>query len=396
MKLIDSLVSQADFFTTIRRDLHAHPELFFEEFRTAEIVANTLEQWGIEVYRKIGKTGVVGVLRSGNGGRSIGLRADMDALPVTENNTFAHHSVYPGKMHACGHDGHTAMLLAGAWYLSQHRQFNGTVNFIFQPAEECGGGAEAMMADGLFERFPCEAIFALHNWPGFKVGEFAVKSGPIMGSITTFEIQVIGKSVHAAMPHLGIDPVLVASHIVTALQSLVSRSLDPLDTAVVSVTRINAGEVVNVIPDQATMHGTIRAFKTNVVEDIEAGVRRIADHVAHAFGATTNITFEYGYPPTVNDPEQSAFAATVLDDIVGEENVLRVHEASMAGEDFSYMLQKVPGAYIWIGNGDGSHRLAGHGIGNCMLHNSSYDFNDQLLCLGGSFWARLVERFLTA
>lgn len=394
MKLLEPIIAHATELTAIRRDIHAHPELSFEEFRTSDRVAKKLTEWGIEVHRGLGGTGVVGTLKRGESTRSIGLRADMDALPITERNQFEHRSQHPGRMHACGHDGHTAMLLAGAHYLANHCDFDGIVHFIFQPAEEGGGGARAMMNDGLFSHFPCDAVFALHNWPGLKVGEFALKPGPIMASINTFDITITGKGAHAAMPHLGVDPVLVACHIGAALQSLVSRNLDPVDTGVVSITMIQAGEAVNVIPDTAFLKGTVRAFKSEVVNLIESGMRRLVEHLAVGFGATATVVFEHDYPATYNDSEQAEFAAKVLDNVVGSHNIQRKHEPSMAGEDFSYMLQEVPGAYIWIGNGGGSHRVAGHGMGPCMLHNPSYDFNDELIALGGTFWGRLVEEFL--
>lgn len=380
--------------TAIRRDIHAHPELSFHELRTSALVAEKLQSWGIEVTHGLGKTGVVGRLQHGSSAKAIGLRADMDALPIQERNQFPHRSQHEGRMHACGHDGHTAMLLAAAQHLAQNKNFNGIVHFIFQPAEEGGAGAKVMIEEGLFERFPCDAVFALHNWPGLRVGEFAVKPGPVMASSNEFEIRISGKGAHAAMPDLGIDPVLIGSHIVTALQSLIARNLKPTDTGVVSVTQFHAGEATNVIPNEAVLGGTVRAFKPEVVDLLEAGMRRIIENSASSFGASAQLEFIRNYPATCNDPVQAEFAAQVLDTLVGQENVRRMHDPSMGSEDFSYMLQHKPGAYIWIGNGDGSHRTTGHGLGPCMLHNPSYDFNDQLLPLGASFWVKLVERFL--
>lgn len=378
----------------VRRDIHAHPELQFEVFRTADLVAEKLTQWGITVERGLGKTGLVGSLKLGQNTKSIGLRADMDALPIQERNEFAHRSQHPGKMHACGHDGHTAMLLAAAYTLAQTRQFNGTVHFIFQPAEEGGGGAKAMIDDGLFTRFPCDAIFALHNWPGLNVGEFAVKPGPIMACTNEFEIIITGKGGHAAMPDLTIDSVLIACQLGTALQSLISRNLPPAETGVVSITQIQAGEATNVLPDQAILRGTVRAFKPEIVDLFETKMRRLAEHTALAFGATAQVNFARNYPATINNPIQAEFAAQVLEYLSETSLVQRQHSPSMGSEDFSYMLEQTPGAYIWIGNGDGSHRSSGHGIGPCNLHNPTYDFNDALLPLGAKFWVKLVEEFL--
>jgi len=396
MKLPVDLTPLLPEITAVRRDIHAHPELSFNEFRTSDLVAEKLQSWGIEVTRGLGKTGVVGRLCNGTGTKAIGLRADMDALPIHERNQFAHRSQHAGRMHACGHDGHTAMLLAAAAHLARQRNFNGTVHFIFQPAEEGGAGGKAMVDDGLFTRFPCDAIFALHNWPGLQVGEFAVKPGPMMASSNEFEIRITGKGAHAAMPELGIDPIVIGAQIVTALQTLVARTLKPTDTGVVSVTQFHAGgDATNVIPNEAVLRGTVRAFKPEVVDLLEAGMRRIVEHTATALGASAQLDFIRNYPATFNDPAQAEFVAQVLDDLVGARNVLRDHEPSMGSEDFSYMLQQRPGAYLWIGNGDGSHRTAGHGVGPCMLHNPSYDFNDALLPLGANVWIKLVERFLS-
>jgi amidohydrolase len=394
MHLIDSLRQSKDELQTIRRDLHAHPELRFEEKRTADLVARTLDGWGVEVHRGLGGTGVVGVIRSGKSGRSIGLRADMDALPIQEVSTFSHRSRFDGRMHACGHDGHTTMLLAAARHLSSSHVFDGTVVLIFQPAEEGGAGADRMIRDGLFERFPCDAVFALHNWPGLAVGQFAVAPGPMMASTNEFEIRVTGRGGHAAMPHLTVDPVLVAVQIVQGLQGIVTRARNPIDSAVLSVTMIHAGDATNVIPDVARIGGTVRTFDDAVTDLFERQIRQIAELTARAHEASASVEFRRTYPPTVNHPDQAEFAARVADRVVGAHNVVRGVDPTMGAEDFSFMLQARPGAYLFIGNGDGAHRDAGHGAGPCTLHNASYDFNDDLIPIGATFWVRLAEEFL--
>jgi amidohydrolase len=393
MKLIESILADVPAITAIRRDIHAHPELCFQEERTAEVVAQALQSWGIEVHRGLGTTGVVGTIRHGSSPRSIGLRADMDALPMTEHNRFPHASVHPGKMHACGHDGHTAMLLAAAKHLSQHRNFDGTVHFVFQPAEEGGGGAREMIKDGLFEKFPVQAMFGMHNWPGMKAGQFAVCDGPMMASSNEFHIKIIGKGSHAALPHNGIDPVPVACQMVQAFQTIITRNKRPIDAAVISVTMIHAGEATNVVPDHAVVQGTVRTFTIEMLDMIERRMQEIAQHTAAAFGATVEFQFKRNYPPTINHKAEVAVLREVMRDVVGEENTL-VFEPTMGAEDFSYFLQEVPGAYFMIGNGDGNHRTAGHGLGPCTLHNPNYDFNDELIGPGGSLWVRLVERWL--
>jgi len=395
MNLIDRVVQFRAEIQAIRRDIHAHPELCYEEQRTSDKVARLLGDWGIEVHRGLGGTGVVGVLRNGTSKRSIGLRADMDALPIQEANRFEHASKHDGKMHACGHDGHTSMLLGAAKYLAETRPFDGTVNFIFQPAEEGGAGAQKMIDDGLFEKFPCDAVFGMHNWPGLAVGQFATTPGPMMASGNRFEITVAGRGAHAALPHLGVDPVFVAVQIVQGLQGIVTRNKKPIDSAVLSVTIIRAGDAINVIPDTAFISGGVRTFDPAVTSLIEERMRRIAQLTAEAHGATAQVTFERYYPATINHPEQATFAADVLEAMVGAENVFRDYEPTMGSEDFSYMLRVRPGAYIFIGNGDGSHRTMGHGEGPCMLHNSSFDFNDELIPIGATFWVRLVEQYLT-
>ncbi len=394
MNLLDPIVQFQAEIRDIRRDLHAHPELRFEEHRTADTVARTLEQWGIAVTRGIGGTGVVGTIHSGSSNRSIGLRADMDALPLQESNAFAHRSTHEGKMHACGHDGHTAMLLAAAKYLAQHRPFDGTVQLIFQPAEEGGAGAKRMLEDGLFERFACDAVFGMHNWPGMQVGQFGVRPGPMMASSNEFEIIVHGKGAHAALPHLGIDPIIVATHLVQAFQSIVSRNKKPIDAAVLSVTQIHAGKATNIIPDSARIVGTVRTFTIEVLDLIEKAMQQMVQTLPGAFGARAEMRFHRNYPPTINHEAEARFVADVMDDVVGSANVLRDIEPVMGAEDFSFMLMQRPGAYVFIGNGDGLHREQGHGVGPCTLHNPSYDFNDDLIPIGATYWVRLVERWL--
>ena len=369
-----------------RRDLHAHPELGFQEERTSDLVASRLESFGIEVHRGIGRTGVVGVLKNGNSTASVGLRADMDALPIQEANTFAHRSRHEGRMHACGHDGHTAMLLGAAKHLAATRDFDGTVHFIFQPAEEGIGGARAMVEDGLFRRFPCHSLFGMHNRPGMPLGRFAVRSGPMMAGGAFFDIDVIGRGAHGARPESGVDPVLAAAHIATALQSIVSRNVRPVETAVVSVTQIHAGDAYNVIPQSARLSGTVRAFSNEVMELIGRNLARIAEGVAAGFGATAKTDFRFVFAPLVNDAAEAEFAAQVCAELVGTQNVRRDPALIMASEDFSYMLAEVPGCYINIGNGDGE--------GACEVHNPSYDFNDAALPYGVAFFVRLVEKKL--
>ena len=383
MAVIERIASIEQEMTRWRRDIHAHPELGFEELRTAEIVATKLEGFGLEVHRGIGKTGVVGVLRSGSGARSVGLRADMDALPIIEANTFAHRSTQAGRMHACGHDGHTTMLLGAAQYLAETRAFDGVVNFIFQPAEEGIGGACAMIADGLFERFPCDTVFGMHNRPGLQLGKFAVRAGPMMAGGAYFDIHVTGRGAHGARPETGVDSVLVASHIAIALQSIVSRNVRPVDAAVLSVTKIHGGDAYNVIPQTAQLSGTVRAFTPEVMALVEERMQRIVKGTAEAFGATAEVDFRVIFAPTINDAAQAEFVASVCAAVVGEENVNRNPNLIVASEDFSFMLEKVPGCYFNIGNGAGE--------GACEVHNPSYDFNDGALALGASVFARIVE-----
>lgn len=372
--------------TAQRRDIHAHPELAFDEYRTADMVARELERYGLEVHRGIARTGVVGVLRAGTASKMIGLRADMDALPLGEMNEFPHHSKHQGKMHACGHDGHTAMLLGAARYLATHRDFDGTAVFIFQPAEESEGGAAVMIEDGLFERFPVDAVFGLHNWPGIPVGEMMVMPGPVMAGTCAFEIIIRGHGCHAAMPHQGVDSIVAGAQLVQALQTVVSRTLHPCESAVVSVTQFHAGEAWNIIPEEVVLRGTIRSFKAEVQEDVERAVERLCSGIAAANGAQISVHFDHRYPPTVNSAAEAHFCQEVASSVFGKERVLTDVLPSMGAEDFAYMLREKPGCYVWLGNGPGT--------GGCTLHNPHYDFNDELLTLGVSYWVRLVEQAL--
>jgi amidohydrolase len=394
MQLIDPIIQLQSELQQIRRDIHAHPELCFEERRTADVVAQKLTEWGIPILRGLGTTGVVGILKNGNSKRAVGLRADMDALPVQETNTFAHASKHAGKMHACGHDGHVSMLLGAAHYLSQHRNFDGTVYLIFQPAEEGGGGAKKMMEDGLFAQCPMDAVFGLHNWPGMAAGAFAVTAGPMMASSNEFEVVVRGKGAHAAQPHKGIDPIMVALQIAQSWQTIVSRNVNPVEAAVLSITQIHSGSATNIIPDEATLIGTVRTFQVAVLDQMEERMRAIADHTAAAFDAQVDFRFHRNYPPLINHEKETAFAIDVMRSIVGAAQVDTKAEPTMGAEDFAYMLQEKPGCYVFIGNGDGDHRAAGHGLGPCNLHNPSYDFNDDLLPIGATYWVRLAEAWL--
>ncbi len=397
MQLIESILADAAAVTAIRRDIHAHPELCFEEKRTADVIAKALTEWGIPIHRGLGTTGVVGIVKgsSGTSTRAVGLRADIDALPITEHNTFAHASRHAGRMHACGHDGHTAMLLAAAKHFSneKNRDFDGTVYLIFQPAEEGGGGAREMIKDGIFTLFPMEAVFGAHNWPGMKVGQFALKNGPCFASSNEFRIVIRGKGSHAAMPHLGIDPVPVACQMVQAFQTIISRNKRPIDPGVISVTMIHTGEATNVVPDSCEIQGTVRTFTLELLDLIERRMQEVAKHTCAAFDAACEFEFVRNYPPTINHPLETEFVRGVMADVVGAENV-QEFEPTMGAEDFSYFLLEKPGCYFLIGNGDGSHRAGGHGMGPCMLHNPSYDFNDELIPLGGSMWVRMAEEWL--
>ena len=395
MRLLPEIIDSSSAIQEIRRNIHSHPELRFEENRTSQLVAEALSSWGIEVFRGLGKTGVVGRLVGDLGpGKMIGLRADMDALPLQEHNTFSHSSQNPGKMHACGHDGHTAMLLGAAEYLSNHRDFKGSVIFIFQPAEEGGAGAREMLKDGLFKQFPCDAVFGLHNWPGLAEGNFGVTTGPMMASSNTFEITIKGKGGHAALPHNSADPVLTGVQVVQALQSIVTRNKRPVDAAVLSVTQFHAGETSNVIPDSAFIGGTIRTFTLEVLDLMEQRLREIAEHTANAFDCHAEIIFSRNYPPLINHAKEVRFAGEVMKELVGEQQVDMDIDPTMGAEDFAFMLLEKPGCYVFLGNGDGDHRSVGHGMGPCHLHNPSYDFNDALIPVGVSYWVKLAQRCL--
>jgi amidohydrolase len=374
----------------IRHDIHAHPELGFEEDRTSEIVAGRLATWGIEVHRGLARTGVVGVVR-GRGsasGRAVGLRADMDCLPIRETTGLPYRSRHDGRMHACGHDGHTTMLLGAARYLAATRAFDGTAYLIFQPAEEGGGGGQKMVQEGLFERFPADQIYALHNWPGLPPGKMAVRAGAMMAATDEIQITVRGKGGHAAMPHLTVDPVLLSAHIITALQSVPSRNINPVDALVISVCSMQTSQVgaFNILPDSVTLIGTVRSFRPETRDMAEARIKQIVTGIAGSLGGSAEVNYQRGYPATVNAVREAEFAAKVGEKVFGRENVVRDADPTMGGEDFSYMLQQRPGAYVWLGQGGGQT--------GCFLHNPGYDFNDEIIPLGAGYLAALVEESL--
>ena len=369
--------------TAIRRDIHAHPELGMEEHRTAELVARKLEGWGIEVHRGVGHTGVVGVLRNGNGEAAVGLRADMDALPIQEATGLPYASQTPGLMHACGHDGHTTMLLGAAKYLAETRAFNGTVNFIFQPAEEGRGGALAMLKDGLFERFPCHSIFGLHNRPGLPIGQFATSLGVRFAGAAFFDISITGRGAHGARPQQSIDPVIVACHLGGALQSIVARNVSAQDAAVLSITRIQSGDAYNVIPQSASMGGTVRTMTVEVLGMIEQNMRRLSGSMAAGFGAEAVVDFRRLFAPLVNDRAEAMAYAEAAADLAGEANVTRDAPPTMASEDFGAMMELVPGAHALVGNGGGAD-----------VHNHRYDFNDEAIPYGAALLAAITEKKL--
>lgn len=395
MTLVAEIVAQAPALTAIRRDIHAHPELGFEETRTADLIAAKLTEWGVPLHRGLGGTGVVGILRGRGGERAIGLRADMDALPMAEHNRFAHASRVEGKMHACGHDGHTTMLLGAVEYLARHRDFDGTVYAIFQPAEEFGGGGREMIKDGLFTLFPVEAVFGMHNMPGIPAGTFAASPGPVLASNNEFRIVIHGKGGHAAMPHLAVDPIPVATQMMQAFQTIISRNKKPLEAAVISVTTLHAGDTFNVIPDRCELGGTVRAYTADTLDLIERRMREVAELSCATFGARCEFTFNRMYPSTINHEKETAVVRAVLTEMLGAERVI-AQAPIMAAEDFAFMLEAVPGSYCFIGNGDGGHREHGHGDGPCLVHNPSYDFNDEVLPLGASFFVRLVQRWFAS
>jgi amidohydrolase len=369
-----------------RRDIHAHPELAFNENRTAGKVAEYLEGLGLKVLRGIAKTGVVATLSAGTSSRAIGFRADMDALPLTELNTFPHHSKHPGTMHACGHDGHTAMLLGAAEALAKTRDFDGTVVFIFQPAEEHEGGGRVMVEEGLFDRFPMEMVFGLHNWPGLPAGSIGVTEGPVMAGADRFEITLTGRGGHAAMPHQAVDTIVAGSALVQALQSLVSRNTDPLEAAVVSVTRFHAGHADNVLPESAVIGGTVRSLTPQMQDQLEEGMRRVCNGIEVTYRVRIDMQYSRGYPPTINAADPTFIAREVARQVIGGEHVLTHLKPSMGAEDFAYLSRVVPGCYVWLGNGMGE--------GGCMLHSPHYDFNDEIIATGIRYWVRLAEKTL--
>ncbi len=397
MNLADSFADVSR-FVDIRRDIHAHPELGFEEHRTSEKVAKLLAEWGIEVHRGIAGTGLVGVLRQGTSTRTIGLRADMDALPLNEANEFAHKSTHAGRMHACGHDGHTTMLLAAAWHLAQKgARFDGTVHFIFQPAEEMGkAGAKKMIQDGLFDRFPCDAVFALHNFPVGDVGRFALNEGALMASSNTYKVTMRGRGTHASMPHTGIDPVAAVVALAQALQTLVPKTIASTERALLAVTQLTGSDAPNVIPDVASVGGTVRTFSIPALDLIEERLRTMAAGIAQAHECTAEVSFVRASPPVVNHKAEAQFAAGVMREVVGADMVTDDFPAVMGAEDFAHMLLARPGCYAFLGNGDGDHRLDGHGPGPCIIHNTSFDFNDEIIPIGASYFVKLVERWLPA
>lgn len=381
---IEGLVGE---MTRWRHDIHAHPETAFEERRTAALVAELLEGFGCDVHTGLAKTGVVGVLKTGEG-PAVGLRADMDALDVVEQTGLPYASTHRGKMHACGHDGHSAMLLGAAKHLCATRAFKGTVVFIFQPAEEGEGGARVMVEEGLFKRFPVDGVYGLHNWPGMDVGTIAVKPGPMMAAYDSFNATLTGHGAHGGMPHLGIDPVVVAAQVISAWQSISSRMLDPFDAAVISVTQVHAGDAYNVIPDKVEMKGALRTFDARVRDKAWARMEALGQGIAKGYGATFSLELQETYPATINSVQEAENAARAAAQVVGEVGVLHAPAPSMGAEDFAYMLQERPGCYVWMGNGPGES--------GCTLHNPHYDFNDAALAVGASYWVRLVENLLNA
>ena len=389
MPVINRIAAFHEDMISWRHDIHRNPETAFEEHRTADMVARQLEGFGIEVHRGLAGTGVVGTLRVGKGGRAIALRADIDALHIQEKNTMPHASCVPGKMHACGHDGHTAMLLGAAKYLAETRRFDGTVHFVFQPAEENEGGGRVMVEQGLFDKFPCEAIFGMHNMPGMATGHFAIRPGPMMASYDVFEIEIEGRGSHAAMPHQSVDPVVVAAQVVIGLQTIVSRNVRPIDAAVVSVTQVHGGDTWNVIPETVVLRGTTRSFRRDVRDMMERRIGEIAGGIAASMGAKASVRYERRYPALVNDEDSVRRAAAIATEVAGDPGRVETGvDPVMGSEDFAFMLEHKPGAYIMIGNGGGE--------GGRMLHNARYDFNDAILPIGASYWARLVETTLAA
>ena len=391
MSLIKTKSELHEQMVTWRHYIHKHPELSFKEEMTSDFIASVLESNNIEMHRGLAVTGIVATVHGTKKGKAIGLRADMDALPIQERNEFSHKSIHDGKMHACGHDGHSTMLLGAAVYLKQNNDFSGTVHFIFQPAEEGGGGGRVMVEEGIFEKFPCEAVYGMHNWPGMAEGQFAVHDTAVMAANETLKITIKGKGGHAAMPDQCVDPIVIGAQIITAIQSVVSRNVAPLDSAVVSVTMVDAGFVSNVIPNEMNLTGSLRYFRSEVGDDVKKKIKTIAEGISQSMGATASFSSVPNYPATVNTPKHAKLCASAAEVVVGSRNVLRNEKPSMGSEDFSFLLNASEGAYIWIGNGlvpeDGPE-------GGCMLHNTQYDFNDEILPLGSSYWVELVKGIL--
>ena len=387
---LSALEARADTFTALRRDIHQHPEIGFQEFRTSDLVAERLERWGYAVTRGLGGTGVAGQLKRGTGARRLGLRADMDALPIHETTGLPYASSHAGLMHACGHDGHTAMLLAAAEHLASSATFDGTLNLIFQPAEESLGGARKMMEDGLFERFPCDAIFAMHNMPGFRQGQLLLREGATMASSENIVVHIEGQGGHGAMPHLSADPVVAGAAIVMGLQTIVSRNVAPLQMAVITVGAFQSGVANNVIPQSATLKLSVRALDRGVRALLRRRIVELVQAQAQSFGVQAQVEFLPGYPVLVNTPAETEIAREVAVALVGEDNVVRQTEPLTGSEDFAYMLEAVPGSYLFIGNGDAAN--GGHGA--CMVHNPNYDFEDRNIPIGAAFWVQLAQREL--
>ena len=388
--ILPAIRAMADEMVALRHQIHAHPELAFEEHITSDLVASRLTEWGYEVHRGLGGTGVVGTLQRGQGTKRLGIRADMDALPIQETTGLPYASQHPGKMHACGHDGHTAILLAAARCLAEEGRFDGTLHLIFQPAEEGLGGGRRMVEEGLFELFPCDAVFALHNMPGMPVGQFGFRAGAFMPSSDTVIVTVQGKGGHGSAPHLAADPVVAAAHIIVALQTIVSRNVDPREMAVISVGAIHGGDAPNVIPDKVEMRLTVRAFRPETREMLRQRITELVQAQAQTLGVQAQVDYHWRYPSLINDEASTAFARQVALDWLGEQGIMPSLEPLTGSEDFSFMLQACPGCYLIVGNGQGEH----HHTGGCMVHNPGYDFNDAILPIAASYWIKLVERFL--
>jgi hippurate hydrolase len=383
MPLIEAITNNKELFTQWRHELHAIPEIAFQEEKTADFVEQKLRQFGITVHPRMAGTGVIGSLSAGTSSRCIALRADLDALPIVEKTDVSYCSSHQGMMHACGHDGHTAMLLAAAWYLARHQDFDGTVYFVFQPAEENEGGGRALVEEGFFKRFPVQDVYGMHNWPGLAPGQFAIRSGPVMASYDVFDITIIGKGGHAAAPQHSIDPVVIAGHVIMALQHISSRQTSPLDSVVVSITKIKAGDSYNVIPETAHLSGTVRTFHQSVQDKVISQIQQIVNSTCLAYGATAEIDYQKRYPSTINTDAETHNAALAAQEVVGQDNIVADHPPSMGSEDFSFLLNESKGCYVSIGNGD-----------SASLHNPHYDFNDEIIVTGASYWVRLTQQQL--